>query len=132
MPTNDGDHVIAMYTGTAAEEMAALEQLGPLTRQAIYDSPIRYSAIPILKQIRDYEEEQRNMAPSEMRHLVNVDPKDPRLDVHVALGVRDNSIKIVGQDRSQHDAEISVIPLRPRISVKSIREQRRSARRVRW
>lgn len=133
MSTNDGGHVIALFTeGTSADEMDALDQLGPMARQVIYDAPIRYSAGAVLKQLRDYEESERQKMPPEIRHLVRLDPRDPRIDAAIAKGLVEDSIKTILKDRSEQDAKSGVMPLIPKVSVKSIREQRRSLRKVRW
>jgi hypothetical protein len=132
MPTNDGGHVIALFTeGTATDEMNALDQLGPLARQVIYDSPIRYSAGAVLKQLRDYEESERQKLPPEIRHLVHLNPRDPKIDAAIAKGLVDDSIKTMLKDRSEQDAMLGVKPLVPKIGVKTMREQRR-LRKVRW
>ena len=130
MATNDGGHVIDIFMGSTADEMAALDQLGPLTRQAIYNSPIRYAATPVLQQVRDYEKELQAKAPPNF--VVRLDPKDPRLDAALAKGLIQRSIEIVMKDRSEQDAKAGVVPLVPKIGVKSIREQRRTLRRIRW
>ena len=130
--TNDGGHAIELAVHSPDEEMAALDALGPVTRQAIYDSPIRYSALPILKQVLDFEEEQRQKLPEHLRAAFRIDPKDPRLDLNIARDLREDSLKTILKDRSAEDANAGVIPLRARYSVKSIREQRRSLRKIRW
>ena len=68
MSSNDGGHVCEIHIGgTIADEMNALDQLGPLTRQVIYDSPIRYSADAVLKHAGPLELRKlpRSMAPKE-------------------------------------------------------------------
>ena len=84
MSTNDGGHVIKVFMGTTADEMNALEQLGPIARKAIYDSPIRYAASAVLEQLREYEKELQEKAPPNF--VVRLDPKDPRLDAAIAHG----------------------------------------------
>ena len=133
MSSNDGGHVVEIYaSGTISDEMNALDQLGPLTRQAIYDSPIRYSAGAVLKQIRDYEEQQRKLVPEMFRSRFCIDPRHQDIDRAVADGLVKNSVEIVLRDRSEVDAMLGVKPLRSNVGVKSIREQRRSLRKVRW
>jgi hypothetical protein len=133
MSTNDSGHDIRiLIAGTAADEMNAMDQLGPLTRRAIHNAPIRYAALAIMMQIREVENQQRARFPEHVRHLVHIDPKDPKLDANIAHGLREDSIATVLRDRSQFDADIGVKPIVAKVSVKSIREQRRSLRKVRW
>lgn len=130
--TNDGGHVIRMFESPNGDEMEALDTLGPLTRAMIYDSPIRFSAAAILKQFRDFEEKQRAKFPEHVRHRFHLDPADPRLDQMIAEQLPGQSLETIRKDRSEEEAQAGVKPLRANVSVKSIREQRRSARRVRW
>lgn len=118
-------NIVAVSIG---DEMAALENLGRATRQAILDCPIKYSAASVLKEVERQEKELKiRMGPH-----VQLDPKLPDLDRFLAREVMRQSIVIVAQDRSQQDALDSVRPLRGKPSPKSIREQRRAMRRIRW
>ena len=132
MSTNDGGHVIRMFTAPKGDEMEALDTLGPLTRAMIHESPIRFSAAAILKQFRDFEEKQRAKFPERVRDRFHLDPQDPRLDRMIAEQLPEQSLETIRKDRSEEDAQAGIRPLRANITVKSIREQRRSARRVRW
>ena len=132
MATNDGRHVQAVRYGTMAEEMEALDALGPLTRASIYNSPIRISAAGILQQIREAEEKARSRAPESIRDRIKLDPKERNLDLSIAENIKRESMLTVRRDRSEADALLSVKPMVPHYSVKSLREQRRTARRVRW
>lgn len=127
MSTNDGGHLIRIYHGPRQDEMAALDSLGPLTRAMIHQSPIRFSAAAILQQFREFEEKQRARFPG-----LNLDPKDPRLDRMIAEQLPMQALDAIRKDRSEEDAQVGIKPLRANISVKSIREQRRVMRRVRW
>lgn len=135
MSTNDGGHIIDVAIHSASEEMAALEQLGPVTRSAIANSPIRYAALPVLKQIKDFCDEQLKMVAPEMREMYRrgrFNPQNPELDSFIAKGLIEDARKTILKDRSEHDAQIGVVPLVPKITVKTLREQRRVARKVRW
>lgn len=132
MSTNDGAHAVDIFIGTTDAEMAALEELGPLTRRAICDAPIRFSAVPILQQLKEFEQEQLKKIPEEVRSRYRINFSDPALDAHVARGLVEESRRLLLKDCTEQDANLGVIPLVPKISVKSIREQRRSARRIRW
>jgi hypothetical protein len=132
MATNDGGHVTQLFVGTTEAEMEALDALGPLTRRAICESPIRISAQPILQQLQEFEQKQLVTIPVEVRHLYRLNFSEPRLDQFVAAGITEDSRQKLLKDCAEVDANAGVIPLVPRISVKSIREQRRSARRIRW
>lgn len=133
--TNDGRHVIPTVVGTTDDEMAALEKLGPLTRRAIYESPIRYAAIGILGQIEAEQERLRLKYPEHLRHRVVVDPKDPRLDQSIARGLVIESAKTISLDRSREDAILAVKPIVPRrgsaLDLKVLRQERAAERRMR-
>lgn len=132
MATNDGGHKMGVVIGSLAEEMAALESLGPLTRAAIANSPIRYCAFGILRQIRSTEEQIRNRFPPAAWHRIHLDPKEPNLDLSIAEGLKQDSLMTIRRDRSEEDALLGIKPMIPRYSVRSLREQRRTARRIRW
>ena len=132
MSTNDGGHVCSLYIGPSEDEMVALDALGPLTRRALCDAPVRYSAVPILLQIREFEEGQRARFPEHVRDRFRIDPAEPIFDQMVADGLREDARQLLLRDRSEYDAQLGLKPLRAKVTVKSIREQRRSARRVRW
>lgn len=132
MSTNDGGHVIELFIGTIEDEMAALEALGPLARRAICESPVRISAQPILKQLQEFEKKQLEKITENIRHYYRINFADPQFDGYVARGITEDARKTLLKDCTEQDANTGVVPMVPRISVKSIREQRRSARRVRW
>lgn len=133
--TNDGGHVIPTVIGTNEDEMAALEQLGPLTRRAIYESPVRYCASGILKQIEGAEEAERKKYPEHMRHMVRFDPKNPQLDQHLAHGLIIESAKTLRKDRDEVDAILGIKPIVPKrntvTDLRIVRAERVSARRFR-
>ena len=129
---NDGGHAVLIYEGGQIEdEMNAFDQLGPITRDVLHNSPIRYSAACLVKQLKDVEAERRLQLPSHVRHLYRIDPRDPKVDTSVANGIKAQNLEVLLRDRSEHDANIGVIPLVPNIGVKSLREQRRSLRKTR-
>lgn len=131
--SNIGNHAVAfIFANLPHDEMAALDALGPLTRAAICNCPVQYSAAAVLKQIHDYEAELRLKYPEHVRHLLHIDPKDPKLDHNVARGVGLDALKVLKLDRDEIDAEAGIIPLVPKIGVRSLREQRRSTRKIRW
>lgn len=110
------------------EEMEALESLGRATRQAILDAPIKFSAATVMMEIARQE---RELSVKYGRE-VTLDPTMPDLDRFLASEVMRKSILIVAQDRSREDAMSSIRPLRGKPSPKSVREQRRAMRRIRW
>lgn len=129
---NDGNHDVAIFQGGSIEdEMNAFDQLGPVTRDILHHSPIRYSAACLVKQLKDAEAERRLQLPAHVRNFYRIDPRDPQIDVSVANGIKAQNLEVLLRDRSEHDANVGVVPLVPNISVKSIREQRRSLRKMR-
>jgi hypothetical protein len=110
------------------DEMEALESLGRATRQAILDAPIKFSAATVMMEIARQERELTIKYGRE----VTLDPTMPDLDRFLASEVMRKSILIVAQDRSREDAMSSIRPLRGKPSPKSVREQRRAMRRIRW
>lgn len=132
MGLNDGNHAIPIFQGGSLEdEMNAFDQLGPVTRDVLHHSPIRYSAACIMKQLKEVEEQRRLQIPSTVRRFYRLDPRDPSIDASVAKGIMAQSLEVLKKDRSEHDANIGVVPLVPNIGVKSLREQRRSLRKTR-
>lgn len=112
---NKGSFLVPQAVTPVGEEMDALEALGRNSRHALYDAPMKISALSILRDIT----------------AAGYDPKDPDIDRFVSRGIVLESMKVLMRDRPLQDAELGVRPIRAVISVKSIREQRRSARRVR-
>jgi hypothetical protein len=112
--TNDGGHIVRAAIGTVDDEMAALEQLGPMVRLAIYESPVRWSALAVLKNIEAAEETERRKYPEHIRHLVRLDPLNPELDKHMARGLLIESAKAIRKDRDEADALLGVKPIIPR------------------
>jgi hypothetical protein len=97
------------------EELDAFDQLGPIARQAMRDSPIKWSAAAILQQVRDEEARIRATLPDGQKELfIGFDLQNPDFDRNIARGVAMQSIQIVAQDRSKEDALASIVPLRPR------------------
>jgi hypothetical protein len=112
--TNDGGHVVRAAIGTVDDEMAALEQLGPLVRLAIYESPVRWSALAVLTDLRSAEEAERKKYPEQIRPFINFDPLNPELDKSLARGILIESAKTIRKDRDEADALLGVKPIIPR------------------
>lgn len=112
----------------AGEEMLALESLGRAARQAILDAPIKFSALTVLKEI----ERQELVMQARTGQHVKIDIKLPDVDRFLAQEIMRQSITIVAQDRSREDALCSIQPLHGKPSARSVREQRKAMRRVRW
>jgi hypothetical protein len=133
--TNDGGHVIPTVVGTVEDEMAALERLGPLTRRAIYEAPVRYAALGIIGQIEAEQERQRALYPEHVRGRIVIDPKRPDLDRSLARGIAIESRKTIMRDRSEADALLGVKPIVPRrgaaADLKVLRSERAAERRMR-
>lgn len=132
MSTNDGGHNIRLLVGSREDEMNALDALGPLTRRAIHELPVRMAAIPILQELQAFEKRELEKIPEDRRHLYQIRFSDPRLDQHVADGIRAAAKVALMEQLSEEDADRGIKPILARVSVKSIREQRRSLRKVRW
>jgi hypothetical protein len=132
VPPKRGDNQKGFNVSSVAvridDEMEALESLGRATRQAILDAPIKFSAATVMMEISRQERELTIKYGRE----VQLDPTMPDLDRFLASEVMRKSILIVAQDRSREDAMSSIRPLRGKPSPKSVREQRRAMRRVRW
>lgn len=114
------------------EEVAAMEDLGPKTRHAIDNAPLKMLATSIVSQVIDindkiYEENQQR-AQQGLPQRRYLDPKDPQLDENLARGVISYNLDLLQRDRSIGDAMAGVIPLHGRPSPKSIREQRKAMR----
>ncbi len=113
-------------------ELASMEDLGPKTRHAIDHAPIKIMATSIVSQIIDINdkifEQNKKLAAEGRPQRPYLNPKDPELDARLANGVLSHQVDLLHQDRSIEDAMAGVVPLRPRPSPKSIREQRRAMR----
>jgi hypothetical protein len=132
VPPKRGDNQKGFNVSSVAvridDEMEALESLGRATRQAILDAPIKFSAATVMMEIARQE---RELSVKYGRE-VTLDPTMPDLDRFLASEIMRKSMMIVAQDRSKEDAMGSIRPLRGKPSPKSVREQRRAMRRVRW
>lgn len=120
-------------------EMAALEDLGPRTRYALANAPLKVLAYSIVSQIIDFNDrvhaENERRAAAGLAPKPYLDPKSPDLDDRLARGVVSNQLDLLQQDRSIEDAIAGVTPLNRQPSPKSAREQRKAerlARRARW
>jgi hypothetical protein len=116
-------------------ELAALEDLGPLTRRAICESPLPTLAVSIVEQIIDINDkiEAENKLRQERGLPLRgyVDPKNPELDRRLAIGVVENVFKIIAGDEELGDraldwAKMGVRPLIARPSSKTARERRKT------
>lgn len=110
------------------EELEALEKVGRATRQAILDCPVEFSAITILQEI----ERQEGVLSAQSGQPIKLDPRLPDIDRFIAREIMLKAVAIIAVDRSRQDALDSIRPLRGKPSAKSVREQRRAMRRVRW
>lgn len=133
---NVGDQKVLYYRSTADDEFEAYDQLGPAVRQALREGPIKSSSLAILDQIKaknDQIEAENAVRILDGRPLMRLlDPQDPALDVYLARSFLGLNMQTLMKDRSEADAMLGVTPIRPVISTKSIREQRRSLRASRW
>lgn len=133
--TNDGKHKVQSVVGTTDDEMDALDKLGPLMRRAIYESPIRWSALAVIRQVEDAQERERLRYPAHVRDKIILDPKDPRIDAGMARGLLIESGKIIRMDRDEADALLGVKPIIPRHGttrdLKVLRSERIAERRAR-
>lgn len=107
---NAGNHKGIVGRVDAIFEMECFEQLGPMARQAIVESPLKVLAAPIVIDIRKFEEELREKKKDP--ELV-LDLQSPRLDASVANGIRSDSLRVVCIDRNEQDARDGMRPLRP-------------------
>jgi len=96
------------------QELEAFDKLGPCTRQAMRDSPIKWSAAAIIIQIEHEQERVRALLPEFQRVLFKIDLKDPDLDRNIARGIMLQAMQILMRDRSREDAELGIRPLRAR------------------
>lgn len=120
-------------------EMAALDDLGPRARGALLNLPLPILAAPIIAQIVEHndkiekENERRLTEGLLLPQMPYIDPKHPMVDQKIAQSLVDMACGLL---RLDHVAEIDVkASLRPLVgipSAKSIREQRRAMRSVRW
>lgn len=116
-------------------ELAALEDLGPLTRRAICEGPLPTLAVSIVEQIiavNDQIEAENKLREARGIPLRGyVDPKHPELDRRFAIGVVENNFKLIASDKGLGDraldwAKMGVKPLIGRPSAKTARERRRT------
>lgn len=79
-------------------ESKAFDALGPQMRQALNDAPIKVLAYPLLQEC--------------LAH--GLDPCEPRIDAMAAANIRLGVRNVLLKDRTQHDAELGMRPMRPR------------------
>ncbi len=112
---NAGVHEVLYIIADGAEEMAAFESLGPRTRQALRDAPMKTSATSIVDQLAQKSDEARQRCEAAgMPWPGPFNPHDPRLDGMIAAGIVGQSTIVLMRDRSRADAELGVKPIRPR------------------
>lgn len=116
-------------------ELAALEDLGPLTRRAICESPLPTLAVSIVEQViavnDKIEAENKLRAERGLPQRGYIDPKHPELDRRFAIGVVENNFKIIAGDQELGDraldwAKMGCRPLIGRPSAKTARERRKT------
>lgn len=93
-------------------EFESMDQLGPNARQALRDSPIKWLAYAIVKQIAEAEEEIRAKLPEDQRENFSLDLQHPDLDRNIARGIMLQSMQTLLKDRSNEDAAAGIVPLR--------------------
>lgn len=117
------------------QEMAALEDLGPKTRHALTNAPLKIHAVSIVSQIIDVndqiEAENHKRAAAGQPQRPYLDPKNPDLDARLANGVLQHNVELLSADRGIEEAIRGVRPLKARYNPKTERDQRK-LRRVRF
>lgn len=117
------------------EEMAALDDLGPLTRRAICESPLNFLAVTIVSQIikinDKIEIENMERAVDGRPLRAYIDPKHPDLDQRLAIGVVENGFTAIANDEELGDralewARMGVKTLVARPTAKTARERRKT------
>lgn len=81
-----------------AEETAAFDALGPLTRDTLRNAPFKVLAAPILKEARQH----------------GLDPCDPGIDAQFAANLKGGMYNALLEDREPADAALGVRPLQAR------------------
>lgn len=122
-----------------AIEMAALDDLGPRARGAILNLPIPILAAPVIAQIVEHndkieiENKRRHAEGWLLPQMPYLDPKHPVIDQKIAQSLIDMACGLLRLDNvAEIDVKASLRPLVGRPSAKSMREQRRAQRKVRW
>ena len=118
-------------------EMAALEDLGPRARYALLNMPLPILAAPIISQIVEHndkiEAENNKRFDLDLPQMPYLDPKHPAVDQKIAQSIVDMACGLLRLDSvPEIDVKASLRPLIGRPSPKSLREQRRARRKVRW
>ena len=105
--TQNGTAILGLVAKVErTSELEAQDAFGPMTRQAIYDSPIAVLAWPMLQQIIEFNEKRAAL------NLPPVNPLDPMVDASIAKGVRDQAFTTILKDRSEQDARLAMKPIR--------------------
>lgn len=114
----------------ASHEMAALDDLGPMTRKVLVEGPLSILATSIVSQIIEYndkiEAENLDLANQGKPQKAYLDPKHPALDRKLAEGALALHVQMIATDRSIEDAKMGLKPLVPRPSARSARERRKT------
>lgn len=118
-------------------EMAALEDLGPRAVHALKNLPLPMLATAIVSQIVEYNDkiavENARRVETGFPQLRYLDPKDPALDAKIAQSAIDHICGLLRLDQvAEVDVKASLRPLVGTPSPRSLREQRRARRKVRW
>lgn len=120
-------------------EMAALEDLGPCARHALLNLPLPILAAPVISKIVEHndkiekENERRQSEGWLLPQIPYLDPKHPAVDQKIAQSLIDMACGLLRLDNvAEIDVKASLRPLVGRPSPKSLREQRRARRIVRW
>lgn len=113
-----------------SHEMAALDDLGPMTRKVLVDGPLSILASSIVSQIIEYNDkiEAENLELQKQGKPLKsyLDPKHPALDRKLAEGALALHVQMIATDRSIEDAKIGLKPLVPKLSARSARERRKT------
>ena len=114
----------------ASHEMAALDDLGPMTRKALVEGPLSIPATSIVSQIIEYNDKielaNEELARQGLPLKRYIDPKHPEIDRRLAEGALQLHVQLIASDRSIEDAKMGLKPLVPRPSARSARERRKT------
>jgi len=111
-------------------ELAALEDLGPLTRRAICYAALPTLAYSIVSQIIEFNDkiEAENLARAERGEQLKpyLDPKEPQLDLNLAKGIFQHNAQLILIDGTKDGAVDSMKILTPKLSARTARERRKT------
>jgi hypothetical protein len=128
--TNGFNAHIKIEKVPADHEMAALDDLGPMTRKVLVDGPLSILAVSIVSQIIEFNDnlaEENTVREQQGLPLrPYLDPKSPELDRRLALGALQLNVKLMAADRHEEDAKMGLKPLVARPSARTARERRKT------